>query len=180
MKNLILAIGSLFLISCASGDKKSQVETSPAAAEEAKPTASTLAGPNQTLWKAECRKIVNEAGSEVEPGSSARIQSSYIFDKQSVVWNVTNHMNAQCKGELSSADRYTFKCDGDATKKNSRCTQTKVESFDKIGWREAAMSNSDVLIMEYRMTSNQMDTAKLRSRSISDDGDWKLEHLTRD
>ncbi len=176
-------MASLFLVSCASGDKKSQSDTSPsAAAEEVKPTASTLAGPNQTLWKAECRKIVNEAGKEVDLGSPARIQSSYLFDKASVVWNVINHMNAQCKGELSSGDRYTFKCDGDVTKKNARCTQIKVESFDKIGWRDAKMTDdsghSDILVMEYRMTSNQPDNAKLRSRSISDQGEWTLEHLT--
>lgn len=186
----------MFISACASHPQKNHTESSStdvkiqlpeqmnaANSPQAKDVEKTdPSNPLTQEWKAECRKNVNETGQEVKYRYK-RLQSSYIFNGNDVVWFVKTYTDTQCNN-FYNGYKYTFKCDSDPTKTTAKCAQNSISEWKNNKWNPQKMVDhagfKNELIMEYKLNTNQKDNRKavLNSRSVSDDGELERQNLS--
>ena len=130
-------------------------------------------------WKGLCRKVVNEAGKEINKRPYIRLQSVYGFDSGKLLWSVKSFKDSKCK-TLYEVNKYTFECKDNLKDAYANCKQVKMEfSKDEKKWESklivdhAGYSN----IMEIQVSAKLSRANEMELTTIGESGDPKKEKL---
>jgi hypothetical protein len=139
--------------------------------------------PTEDEWKGVCRKNVNEVGKAVSNTAGKNyLQSSYLFENKKIIWSVKSFSDSKCQNTVD-AYRLFFKCDADPLKAMSVCRQYSLESLQSRIWKSKPMKDyagyPNELTMNYQLILLKDNHAKLKSRNISDDGEFENQSLVK-
>jgi len=144
------------------------------------------ASPNLDLikdfeWKGDCRKVVNEAGEEIKKQPYVRLQSSYSYQGDLLVWWVKSFTDKQCK-KIYDGNKYASKCEFTPKDEFAKCKQVSWKSTkDGKTWESEPMVDHAGYpnVSETKVKVKLLKKGKVQLSTIGESEEEEREVLTR-